>query len=81
MRYAKCMELDLSVELIGLQGNVVKENTQYGNVYEEIKKIRPQDTLQLLLDAKTEDEKSFYEMLGNFLLQVKQREILERKLF
>ena len=29
VRYAKCMELDLSVELIGLQGNV----------YEEIKKI------------------------------------------
>ena len=81
VRYAKCMELDLSVELIGLQGNIVRENTQYGNVYEEIKKIRPQDTLQLLLDAKTEDEKLFYEMLGNFLLQVKQREILERKLF
>ena len=81
VRYAKCMELDLSVELIGLQGNIVKETTQYGNVYEEIKKIRPQDTLQLLLDAKTEDEKTFYEMLGNFLLQVKQREILERKLF
>ena len=71
----------MSVELIGLQGNVVKENTQYGNVYEEIKKIRPQDTLQLLLDAKTEDEKIFYEMLGDFLLQIKQREILERKLF
>lgn len=81
VRYAKCMELDLSVELIGLQGNIVRENTQYGNVYEELKKIRPQDTLQLLLDAKTEDEKLFYEMLGNFLLQVKQREILERKLF
>ena len=81
VRYAKCMELDLSVELIGLQGNIVRENTQYGNVYEEIKKIRPQDTLQLLIDAKTEDEKLFYEMLGNFLLQVKQREILERKLF
>ena len=81
VRYAKCMELDLSVELISLQGNIVRETTQYGNVYEEIKKIRPQDTLQLLLDAKTEDEKTFYEMLGNFLLQVKQREILERKLF
>jgi len=59
----------------------VRENTQYGNVYEEIKKIHPQDTLQLLLDAKTEDEKNFYEMLGNFLLQVKQQEVLERKLF
>ena len=75
------MELDLSVELVGMQGDIVRENAQYGNVYEEIKKIHPQDTLQLLLDAKTEDEKNFYEMLGDFLLQVKQREVLERKLF
>ena len=81
VRYARSMELDLSVELVGMQGNVVRENIQYGSVYEEIKKIRPQDTLQLLLDAKTEDEKIFYEMLGNFLLQVKQQEVLERKLF
>ena len=81
VRYARSMELDLSVELVGMQGNVVREDIQYGSVYEEFKKIRPQDTLQLLLDAKTEDEKIFYEMLGNFLLQVKQREVLERKLF
>ena len=81
VRYAKCMELDLSVELIGLQGNVVRESALFGNIYDEIKKIRPQDTLQLLLDAKTEDEKTFYEMLGDFLLQVKQREVLERNLF
>ena len=81
VRYARSMELDLSVELVGIQENVVRENTEYGNVYEEIKKIRPQDTLQLLLDAKTEDEKIFYEMIGNFLLQAKQREVLERKLF
>ena len=33
------------------------------------------------ISAKTEDEKIFYEMLGDFLLQVKQREVLERKLF
>ena len=81
VRYARSMELDLSVELVGMHGDIVRENAQYGNVYEEIKKIHPQDTLQLLLDAKTEDEKTFYEMLGDFLLQVKQREVLEKKLF
>ena len=81
VRYAKCMELDLSVELIGLQGNVVRENTQYGNVYDEIKNLQPQDTLQLLLNAKTEDEKNFYELIGDFLLQVKQREVVGRNLF
>ena len=70
-----------SIELVDRHNNAVRETIQYGNVYEEIKKIHPQDTLQLLLDAKTEDEKTFYEMLGNFLLQAKQREVIERKLF
>ena len=81
VRYAKCMELDLSVELIGLQGNIVRENTQYGNVYEEIKNLQPQDTLQLLLNAKTEDEKNFYELIGDFLLQAKQRDVVGKNLF
>jgi len=80
VRYARSMELDLSVELVGVQGEIVRESAQYGNVYEEIMKIRPQDTLQLLLDATTEDEKNFYEMLGDFLLQIKQREVLENNM-
>ena len=81
VRYARSMELDLSVELVGVQDHSIRENIQYGNVYEEIKKLRPQDTLQLLLEAKTEDEKNFYEMIGDFLLQVKQREVVGRNLF
>ena len=63
VRYARSMKLDLSVELTGMQGNGVKESLQYGNVYEEIRKLQPRDTLQLLLDAKTEEEKNFYEMI------------------
>ena len=81
VRYARSMELDLSVELVSLQANTVRENIQYGNVYEEIKNLQPQDTLQLLLNAKTEDEKNFYELIGDFLLQVKQREVVGRNLF
>ena len=81
VRYARSMELDLSVELVSLQENTVRENIQYGNVYEEIKNLQPQDTLQLLLNAKTEDEKNFYELIGDFLLQVKQREVVGRNLF
>ena len=71
VRYARSMELDLSVELVSVQENTVREKIQYGNVYEEIKNLQPQDTLQLLLNAKTEDEKNFYELIGDFLLQVK----------
>ena len=81
VRYARSMELDLSVELVSLQENTVRENIQYGNVYEEIKNLQPQDTLQLLLNAKTEEEKNFYELIGDFLLQVKQREVIGRNLF
>ena len=81
VRYARSMELDLSVELVSVQENTVIEKIQYGNVYEEIKNLQPQDTLQLLLNAKTEDEKNFYELIGDFLLQVKQREVVGRNLF
>ena len=81
VRYARSMELDLSVELVSIQENTVREKIQYGNVYEEIKNLQPQDTLQLLLNAKTEDEKNFYELIGDFLLQVKQREVVGRNLF
>ena len=81
VRYARSMELDLSVELVSLQENAVRENIRYGNVYEEIKNLQPQDTLQLLLNAKTEEEKNFYELIGDFLLQVKQREVVGRNLF
>ena len=81
VRYARSMELDLSLELVSLQEDTVRENFKYGNVYEEIKNLQPQDTLQLLLNAKTEDEKNFYELIGDFLLQVKQREVVGRNLF
>lgn len=81
VRYARSMDLDLSLELVGMEKNSIRENMQYRNVYEEIKNLRSQDTLQLLLEAKTEDEKNFYEMIGDFLLQVKQREVVGRNLF
>ena len=81
VRYARSMELDLSLELVSLQENTVRENIQYGNVYEEIKNLQPQDTLQLLLNAKTEEEKNFYELIGDYLLQVKQREVVGKNLF
>ena len=43
--------------------------------------LQPEDTLQLVLEAETEEQKEFYEMVGDFLLQKKQREVIERKLF
>ena len=51
---------------------------KYSEIYKEILKLNAQDTLQLVLESETEDEKDFYEMIGNYLLQKKQREVLER---
>lgn len=53
----------------------------YERLYQEIEKLKPEDTLQLVLEAETEEQKEFYEMVGDFLLQKKQREVIERKLF
>lgn len=54
---------------------------KYEKIYEDIKKLQPEDTLQLVLEAETEEQRNFYEMIGNFLLQKKQRQVIERNLF
>ena len=54
---------------------------KYEKIYEDIKILQPEDTLQLVLEAETEEQRSFYEMVGDFLLQKKQRQVVERNLF
>lgn len=40
---------------------------KYEKIYEDIKTLQPEDTLQLVLEAETEEQRSFYEMVGNFV--------------
>ena len=54
---------------------------KYSNIYNEIKELDPDDTLQLVLQAKTEDEQRFYAMVGDFLLQKGQKEAIARNVF
>lgn len=54
---------------------------KYTEIFEEIKKLNPDDTLQLVLEAKTEEEKSFYELVGDFLLQSRQKDSIARNVF
>ncbi len=54
---------------------------KYSDIFEEIKKLEPEETLQLVLESKTEDEKNFYAMVGDFLLQTGQREAIARNVF
>lgn len=54
---------------------------KYESIYNEIRNLQPEDTLQLVLEAETEEQRDFYEMIGNFLLQRRQRQVIERNLF
>jgi hypothetical protein len=54
---------------------------KYSRIYHDISQLQPEDTLQLVLESKTEDEKKFYEMVGDFLLQLKQKELIKENLF
>lgn len=55
--------------------------SKYSKMFDDIKGLQPEDTLQLVMEARDEDERDFFEMLGNFLLQQKQKKVIERNLF
>lgn len=46
-----------------------------------MKDLQPEDTLQLVMEAKDSEERDFFEMIGNFLLQQKQKKVIEGNLF
>lgn len=54
---------------------------KYNEIYQDINSLSPDDTLQLILEAKTQEEKDFYVMISNFLLRKKQKMVVERNLF
>lgn len=63
------------------RGDFMCDVRKYNKIYEDIVSLQPEDTLQLVLEAETEEEKSFYELVGDFLLQMKQKQVIERNLF
>ena len=52
---------------------------KYIKLYKEIEKLQPEDTLQLVLEAETEEQREFFELVGDYLLGIRQREIIERR--
>lgn len=54
---------------------------KYSEICKEIVKLQPQETLQLSLESATEEERAFYAMIGNYLLQTEQRKVIGRNLF
>lgn len=57
------------------------DESKYSKIYDDIQQLQPHDTMQLILGAKTKEERDFYEMIGNFLLRNGQRKVVERNLF
>lgn len=54
---------------------------KHADIYQEIKKLSNDDTLQLVLESEDDEVKDFYEMVGDFLLQQRQREVVAKNLF
>ena len=53
---------------------------KYNEIFQEIKSLSQDDAVQLILEAKTQEERDFYAMVGNFLLQ-KNRNLLLKGIF
>lgn len=54
---------------------------KYSDMFQDIKTLQPEDTLQLVMESETEEERVFFELIGNFLLQQKQKEVIKGNLF
>ena len=54
---------------------------KYNDIYKEINKLQPEDTLELVKESKDKDEQEFFELVSNYLLRKKQRKVVENNLF
>ena len=45
------------------------DTKKYRDIFQSIKELSQKDTAQLVLEADTDEEKKFYEMVGDFLIQ------------
>jgi len=54
---------------------------KYSDIFNHIKKLDIKDTMQIILEAEDEEEKDFYEMVGNYMLQKRQQDCIERNVF
>ncbi len=81
----KDFEIDIIIEKLVIyfvrRYRTMCDVEKYSKIYQEIKKLDPEDTLQLVLEAKDDEESDFYELIGNFLLQQRQRTAIKGNLF
>jgi hypothetical protein len=78
--FVNCKEVE-KVGRLDWRPQTMCDVKKYSDIYKEIKKLTPDDTLQLILESETDEEKEFYETIGNFLLRIGQREVIARNVF
>ncbi|WP_313345092.1 hypothetical protein [Lacrimispora sp.] len=50
-------------------------------LYKECMKLDPDETIQLILGAETEEEQEFYSTISDLVLQQRQRKVIEENRF
>lgn len=54
---------------------------KYHAMYQEMKKIEPDDVFRLITNTESKEEQDFFAMVGDFFLQRKQKELIEKKAY
>ena len=54
---------------------------EYYAIYQKLKKIQPDDVFQLIANTENKEEQDFFAMVGDFFLQRKQKELIEKKAY
>ncbi len=57
------------------------DSKKFFDMYKQIKELEPDDTLQLVMEANDEEEREFFELVGDFLLQKRQQQVIKENLF
>lgn len=57
----------------------MRDINRYHEIYQEMEKLQPDDIFQLIANAKNKDEQDFFAMVGDFFLQRRQKELIEKK--
>lgn len=59
----------------------MRDINRYHEIYQEMKQIKPDDVFWLIKNAKNKDEQDFFAMVGDFFLQRRQKELIEKKAY
>ena len=63
------------------EGDFMSKAEAAKRLYEECKDMDIDETMELVLNAETEEEQDFFSMLSDFILQRKQKKVIAQKRF